>query len=439
MRIHAAVIAIALGLVGCPKSQPPSDAKLEFSDGGGYVVSYSGKTAPVPLNDLGHGGARVPVVQDEQGKRLAYALPGGGSRIVYVVGDSLFLGSSSPAVRGGGMNDFSNAPRLEDALGAIFEQATTRRALAVTEVKKELGDAGVAKMLAAGAHVDDPAWDGAFAKLPDAARGDLKNLLARTIEPGSPPGGLARAVRFAALDDKSRAHVWASKVRELLDPVREPAAAAVIVRAIAKLDPAEGASLGCDVLHKKVVAKDATDGAARDSLAEAAAIAVAHGKADCAATVDALGESWCVPWFRCAKGKSLTGRETTNQDEPLCTPAELATEIAAELERKPDDVMAGASGTRTTLFAYAALATTKKVPAAFVTAHERRRFALTQPKDPSCESGVAPGTACRCDEPVIRDAVCRNRESSMVSVGVCRFDVDHKGKKIGNVVATLPP
>jgi hypothetical protein len=297
-------------------------------------------------------------------------------------------------------------------------------------VKKELGDAGVAKMLAAAAHVDDPVWDDAFAKLPETARGDVKKQLAHALEPGSPPGGLTRAVRFASLDDKSRVGAWATKVRELLDPVREPAAAAVLVRAVAKLDPAEGASLGCDVLHKKVK---------EESLAEAAALAVANGKGDCAALVDALGDNWCISWFRCAKGKPLSGSEATNQDEPLCTAAELGSAITAELERKPDDVIAASSGTRTSLFAYAALVAKNKVPAAFVTAHERRRFALAQPKDPSCESGVTPGTACRCDEPVIRDGVCRHRESSTVSVGVCRFDVDDKTKKITNVVATLPP
>lgn len=431
MRIHASFIAAALAvaLFGCPKENP-SDARLEATDGSGIVVAYSGKSAPVPVSDLGHGGAHVPVVRDESGKRLAYALPGGGSRIVYVVGDSLFLGPSSAAVRGGGVIDFSSAPKLDDALGAIFENAGSRRALAVTEVKKELGDGGVAKMLAASAHVDDPAWDDAFAKLPEGARGDLKKHLAGALEPGSPAGGLTRAVRFAALDDKSKTTAWAKKVRELLDPVREPAAAAVLVRAIAKLDPAEGASLGCEVLNKKVK---------EESLAEAAAIALANGKGECAAAVDALGDNWCTSWFRCAKGKPLTGGETSNQDEPLCTAAELASMISTELERKPDDVMAASSGTRTSLFAYAALAAKNKVPPAFIAAHERRRFPLTQPKDPSCESGVTPGTPCRCDEPVIRDGVCRHRDASTVTVGVCRFDVDDKQKKITNVVATLPP
>jgi hypothetical protein len=371
------------------------------------------------------------VVKDDAGKRLAYPVPDGGSRIVYVVGDGLFLGPTSSPVRGGGSNDFSRAPSLEDALGAIFENAEGRRALAVSEVKKEMGDAGLVKMLGAAAHVQDPAWDDAFAKLPEASRADLKKRLARALEPGEPAGGVTRAVRFASLDDKSRVSGYAARVRELLDPMRESAAVGVLVRAIAKLDPAEGASVGCDVLHKKPIASEV--------LVEAAALAIARGKGDCDALVDVLGDSWCSASFRCADGKPLTGHEPTKQDEPLCTAAELGTTIDRELERKPDDVLAPSSATRAPLFAYAALAAKNHLPAGFVAAHERRRFALSQPKEPPCDTGITPGTACHCDEPVIRDGACRHRDLVTVNVGLCRFDVDDKQKKIGNVVATLPP
>src|SRR5205085_9375008 len=127
---------------------------------------------------------------------------------------------------------------------------------------------GDAKLPGAAAHVQAPAWDDAFAKLPEGARSDLKKRLARALEPGEPPAGVARAVRFAALDDKSHAKGWAGRVRELLDGVREPAASAVLVRAVAKADPAEGAALGCDVLARKPITKDANDVAAREVLVE---------------------------------------------------------------------------------------------------------------------------------------------------------------------------
>ncbi len=429
MRSYVLFLLLALELAACSKSAPEHDARLESTDGK-VVVKYAGKTAPVPASDLGHGGATVSVVRDESGKRLAYPLPGGGSRIVYVVGDGLFLGPTGPAVRGGGQNDFSSAPSLDDALGPIFENADGRRAQAVAEVKKEKGDGGVARMLGSAAHVEDPAWDDAFAALPDSARTEVKKRLAVSLEPGSPPGGLARAVRFAALDDKSRAPSFAARVHELVDPMREPRANAVLLRALAKMDPALGVGVGCDVLHKKV---------ADEVLVEAAAIAVARGGGDCDAIEAALGDDTCAPWFRCSSGKPLDGREATRQDEPLCTKEELASAIDKELERKPEDVMSGARGTRTSMFAFAALLAKDRVPATFLTAHARRRYAIVQAKEPACDTGMTPSTPCRCEETVLRDWACRHRESQTASVGVCRFDIDDKAKKIQNVVATLPP
>jgi hypothetical protein len=69
----------------------------------------------------------------------------------------------------------------------------------------------------------------------------------------------------------------------------------------------------------------------------------------------------------------------------------------------------------------------------------RRRYAVTQPKEPECESGVAPGTACHCEEAILRDQACRHTEGTTVSVGVCKFEIDDKQKKLFNVVATAPP
>ena len=52
---------------------------------------------------------------------------------------------------------------------------------------------------------------------------------------------------------------------------------------------------------------------------------------------------------------------------------------------------------------------------------------------------MTPGTPCHCEEAVIRDQACRHPEGGQVSVGVCKFDIDDKGKKLGNVVSTPPP
>ena len=54
--------------------------------------------------------------------------------------------------------------------------------------------------------------------------------------------------------------------------------------------------------------------------------------------------------------------------------------------------------------------------------------------------GNAPGTACHCEEAIVRDQACRHPEgTTTVSVGVCKFGIDDKQKKLFNVVATAPP
>ena len=105
------------------------------------------------------------------------------------------------------------------------------------------------------------------------------------------------------------------------------------------------------------------------------------------------------------------------------------------------DILIGfTTATTSTVFSYRLKpAQLWEVPAAFTTAHARRRYALVQPTEPSCESGVAVGTACHCDEATVRDQTCRQPVSSSVHVGVCKFEVDDKQKKLLNVVSALAP
>lgn len=211
----------------------------------------------------------------------------------------------------------------------------------------------------------------------------------------------------------------------------DPREAAVRLRALASSDPPRAAEVACGIAG----AASKND----EILAEAAAVAIAHGGGTCPGLVALLGDDPCVPWLRCKAGRPLTGQETSLQDEPLCTPPEVAREIARELARDAEDVRSGAKGTRASLFGYAALATAGKVPASLTKAHDRRRYGLTQPREPSCESGLAVGASCHCEESVLRDAACRSPESSTVSVGLCRFEVDDAKRRLFNVVATIPP
>ena len=62
-----------------------------------------------------------------------------------------------------------------------------------------------------------------------------------------------------------------------------------------------------------------------------------------------------------------------------------------------------------------------------------------QAKEPACDSGVSPGTACHCDEATVRDQTCRQPVSTSIHIGTCKFEVDDKQKKLVNVTAALPP
>ena len=96
------------------------------------------------------------------------------------------------------------------------------------------------------------------------------------------------------------------------------------------------------------------------------------------------------------------------------------------------------SGTRKELFAFAALSAKGKVPEKMRLVHARRRYAIVQPKEPPCD-GAPTGSPCHCDEATMRDQVCRHDDASSVHVGLCKFEVDDKQKKIIGVVASLAP
>lgn len=443
-------LSLCLSLSACKGSSPssssaasagtPSTAEVRWRDGGPAELAFGDRVAALPSGELADG-TRPPVMQDEGAKRLSYVRAAGDVRVVYVVGASTYLGPTVKAPV-----DFGAAPDLDRALGALFAYAADRRALLVGDVMKDKGEAGVVRMLVDGASVRGREWDDAIAKLPEARVAEVKTKLALLLDRGQPTAGLERAVVLVPLRDPSRAPALAARLRELTDPVREPRASAVMLRAVAASDKALGAQVGCEVLGRKpldiVNAKgtpEEIDLPGREALVEAAILAIAAAGAECPHVAAFLGEDLCAPSFRCNEAGPLTGREPTKQDEPLCTKEQLARAVAKELDRSPADALAAASGTRPQLFAFANLVAAGKVPASLTTAHARRRYALVQPKEPECESGVAPGTPCHCEEAILRDQTCRHGEGTNVQVGVCKFDIDDKQKKLLNVVASLPP
>jgi hypothetical protein len=456
IRVHAVVVAATLLLssaASCSKpggtggGTQPSSAEVRWPDAGGPELVVSGRTVALPTSDLAPN-ARPQVMQDDAGKRLAFATTAGDARVVYQVGDQWFVGPKTKMPI-----DMRSAPDLDHAYGPMFEVAgSERRAALLAEVKRASGEAGVVKLLASAAYVDAREWDDAYAGLPAPRQAEVKQYLDALLSKGAPTAGLRRAVVLVPLRDPARAPALGARVRELVDPVREPRASAAMIRALAAMDAEAAAKLGCEVLAKNPLdtanakgTPEAIDAPGREALVDAAAFAVARGAvvigpaATCKEAEALLGDDLCYPWFRCGPGGPLTGRETTKQDEPLCTRSEIVKALEKELERSPADVVAITGGPRPQFYAFAILVAGDRVPEKLVAAHARRRYAIAQPKDPSCENGaLTPGTPCRCDEATMRDQACRH-EAGPIHVGLCKFVVDDKQKKISEVVASLPP
>jgi hypothetical protein len=390
-----------------------------------------------------------PLRQSKDGSVLAYTTTSGEVRWVYLLGGVMYAGPKTK-----GPLDFRAAPERDRALGAMFENTPEKnRAALATEVQKADGDQGLIRMLVDGAGADSKVWEATYEKLPELPQKQVQSGLGKWLDPGKPAAGLLRTVRYLTLAEPAHVARIEKRLPELLDPIRVPRASAVMLRAVASVDPKAASKLGCDVLAKNPADLAKATGSAadidvqgREELVEAALVAIARDAANgsplaCQDAVLAALADPCVPQLRCADGKPLTGREPTSHwDEPLCTKAELAAITKTELERKASDILDVTTGARRELFALAALAAAEKVPLAIVAAHERRRYAIAEPASPSCESGeLAPGTSCHCDEGALRDQTCRNPTSANIHVGLCKWDVDDKSKKITNVVASPPP
>jgi hypothetical protein len=296
-------------------------------------------------------------------------------------------------------------------------------------------------MLVDGAGTSAPVWDTTFAKLSPPRKEEVKAALAKRLEPGQPVNGLLRAVVLA---EPPEAKALASRARELVRPLREPRALAVVVRALAKKDEREAARLGCEVLAVKPLAPaegtaEEIDRPGREALVEAALLAIAAGKGDCEHVQPALlGDDLCLPLFRCGPAGPLTGQEPSRQDEPLCDDDALMRGVPRELARPASEIVSLSYAVRPELWAFTVLAGRNRLPPELVKAHERRGYALVQPNGPSCDD-VPPGTQCHCDEATVRDFTCRHPGSSTVSVGLCKWAVDDAKKKLTNVVASPPP
>jgi hypothetical protein len=412
-------------LCGCSPTASSSDARITLNahahaHQGKAEIVFGARKVELPADDV----REVPIVmQDASGRRLAYRTASGSARVLYVVGESLFVGPLVPHPP-----DFRAMPDLDHAMGPLFETSRARRKELVREVRRERGEAGVVRLLIDAAYVDDPEWEETKRTLEPASEAALRDAFADGLERGKSAVHRRRATRLLDLKAPERAKLIAARAQELVDASQEPRIAGALLRVVIGNDKTEAAAMGCSVLSKRPSPKPDD----WDKLVEAATLAIVVAGASCRGdSIESVLSDPCRPYYRCGATGPVSWSEPSNQDEPLCTKDDLTKAIATELERTTSDVLD--SGTsRPGLFAYAALAARGSVPDAFVAAHARRRFSITQLSSPACDSGLAPGTPCHCDEPLLRHAACRST-SSKVANGVCRFVVEDQ--KIQSVVA----
>ncbi|HVJ93848.1 MAG TPA: hypothetical protein VM580_28860 [Labilithrix sp.] len=426
MRPSRLALMTSFVLLGCGSSERTSrDARITI-DASGAELLVGARKASLPAGDVD---TEAPLVmQDDAGRRLAYRTKNDLARVVYVVGDGLFVGPlvAQPV-------DFRAVPHLEHSLGPLFEAAGPRRSELVREVRRERGESGIVRLLVDGSYVDDPAWEQARTQLSPKGEIALVDAMASGLEPGKTSIQLRRAVEVVDIRAPERAALVALRAKERAGETKEPRAVAALLRAVIANDKEKAAEIGCEVLATMTAGGGAGE---RASLFEAATLAIAAAGATC---VDpklleyALGGG-CVASVRCNDAGPLSSSDASKEDEPLCTQGDVTKAMAVELARGTREVLE-ASSARPALFAYASLLAKGRLPAAFVTGHERRRYALTQVAEPACDAGLAPGTPCHCDEAALRHFVCQQPTASKVQGGVCLFDVDDEKKTISNVVS----
>jgi hypothetical protein len=415
--------------LGCRDGGSPSEAKISVT-GREASIAIADHRWRIPAEDLGRD--VPPVVQDASGRRLAYATASAAARVLYRVGEGIFVG---PLMRP--PFDFRATPDLDHVLGPLYEQAGKSRPELLREMARERGPAGATQLLAASSYVDEPSWEEAALRLSPDERRALAEGLARGLEPNEPAPMLRRAVRFIDLTEPSRRHLVVARAADPSAWDAEPASAAVLLRALIPTSPKEASRIGCDVLKRLPDAQ----ASASSMLAEAALLAVLAQGADCAGervVERLLASEPCLPYYRCNDEGPLSWNSTTDQTEPLCSRPQVDKEIAAELAR-PKSAVVDASVGRAGLFAYALAQRRGHILAGFERAHARRRYPITQVAEPRCDAHVAPNAACRCEETTIRARACTTKDQGpTTSSGYCGFEIDDAQQKIKDVVRATP-
>jgi hypothetical protein len=407
------------------KSETPQreTVALEFGDAGTVQLKVGTRPAlNVPREDL----PMLPnaaLAQDSG--RVAYACANGSTRIVYVAGENLIVGSKTE-----GALDWKTLPNFSTARRKLYEQG--QREVILNAVKSAESAEGLGDFMASVADVDDAGeWQRAFDALVPAAKAKVISKLAPEVTGSSAPtAAFERAVRVVDLHSQSTSVLTRleSLLKNETQARKHDAAIAVLVRAAITDHPKEMGELACRSLSKELSTSRA---------ASSLTLAILKSGTSCPATRVLLETAPCAPELRCTNAGPLSPRDTTTQTEALCTKSQIDAFATKELTRSASDVLDRGEPSA----AVFALGLVAELPESFTRAHARRAYAIASASEgkPACEVDLKEGTPCKCSEAMLRDAACHSGDALTYRAGACAFTINDAKKAITSVISTKIP
>jgi hypothetical protein len=434
-RLRASIAtALCVLWLGCKDSTPsPSAAEQRKPEPMSIVSPDAGPTTTPTLRvglraPLDIPSEDWPVSQAselaQKGGTVAYKTAT-GTRLVYVAGNILVLGPKLKVL------DWATAPSFEQARSELYQNGSdAQRAQILEATKADASPGALAAFLVSVAGIrDGGAWWKSYEALPESGKAKVVQGLAKEITGTEKPTlSLERAVLVVDLAAQSTSVL--ARLEALLLPGEEiasPLAVSVLLRAMLKEHPKEAGDLACRALTKE---------RANATIASSLALTIAKTKTACPALLWVLEANPCAPDVRCTEAGPVGPQKPSMQTEGVCTTAQALAFVDQELLRSAHDVMSTGEPAASIF----ALAGAPALPETFTRAHARRLYALAATTATApCSIDLKEGTACRCNEAILRDAACRSGEASSYRSGACAFTLLDAKKTIASVVSTRIP
>lgn len=427
LRATVTVVLFVLVLLsaGCGPRERSSDAKIVFKYGGYPWLTVGDKEVQLPLDD---GPTDATKVTKDDAGHFFYRTTNLKVRVLYTVGDAGFfvgpLTDDPPPLK--------TLPSLADAAGILFRNsAGTRRTELATAIQKTGGGEATMKMLLGSTDLPDRDWEAARKTLPAESEKAFRDGMAAKLE-STDPWTIARAAKEGDITSPARLPLVKDKLQFLLkDTVKQPRAAAALMRAVIQREPVAAGQLACaslDTKHENAPQNDVV------TLWETFILALAASGVDCKSPkIEGQLENACQPYLRCGESGALTTAPAG--DEPLCTRTQLDATVKAEIAEAPADVFIEKErpDDRPALWAYYYLLGKQRVPSQFLLINARRRYTIKQVASPECAQHES-STPCHCEEPILREDVCAS-ESHWSSLARCHFKIDDKARTISDIRA----